>query len=61
MSPSLSSSSSFPRALRTCSLALACAIKGGREIAIIGHSERRAIFDTNATAFWKLPPAVKAP
>jgi len=27
----------------------------------ITEAERRAIFDTNATAFWKLPPAVKAP
>jgi 2,3-dihydroxybenzoate decarboxylase len=27
----------------------------------ITEAERRAIFDTNATTFWKLPPAVKAP
>jgi hypothetical protein len=27
----------------------------------ITEAERRAIFDTNATAFWKLPAAVKAP
>lgn len=27
----------------------------------ITEAERRAIFDTNATTFWNLPPAVKVP
>ena len=35
----------------------ACGARGG---VASDEAERRAIFDTNATAFWKLPPAVKA-